>query len=495
MRIRHFGRSFERGGASLAAVSLHHALEELGVESEYFCAENSNREEARNVSGILDPKEGRFEFDDSILKKIDLEIRNELGAHAHFERFSGIRAEAPMVRLSDLATPGVDALMLHWLPGTFDWASFFDRASVPVLWRLPDLFPLTGGCHYPGACDRYRDTQGCRSCPYEVRDELVHLQFFLKRNALSILGGETCCFVAQSEWMKECMQASAIGGHIEVRVIPNGVNRSAFYKEPKDIVRRKLGLREEGFVAVICGNWKNLRKGIPDLWEKLRRESFPPNFEVVAVGTPRTEMMDAPFPVKWVSSATRDEMREIYSAGDVLLFPSLQDNCPNVVLEAHACELPCICFSNSGVKELIREGKDGILIEDGNFDSYVAALHQFVSGELEVERQYAIRSDEECARDYLELAEELVEKHRTASSSEKFSDRERQTSSAQGYYLISLVEELIRTEEEVHALDRVAVASLKECDRYRYSTFWKMTYPLRWAADRFGKKGGTKQEP
>ena len=65
---------------------------------------------------------------------------------------------------------------------------------------------------------------------------------------------------------------------------------------------------------------------------------------------------------------------------DMLLYTSLTDGMPNVILEAAAAGLPIIASNDGGVGELIQNGRTGILIEDYlNSDAYVKAIEEVIA--------------------------------------------------------------------------------------------------------------------
>lgn len=64
-----------------------------------------------------------------------------------------------------------------------------------------------------------------------------------------------------------------------------------------------------------------------------------------------------------------DKLPEWYRAGNIFLFFSWLDHCPNTVIEAIACGLPVICTNQGGTRELVEITKGGIVVEaDGEFD-------------------------------------------------------------------------------------------------------------------------------
>lgn len=55
------------------------------------------------------------------------------------------------------------------------------------------------------------------------------------------------------------------------------------------------------------------------------------------------------------------DLRGLYSSARVLLVSSAYEGSPNVVLEAMACGLPVVGFSVDGVRELVQNGRTGLL--------------------------------------------------------------------------------------------------------------------------------------
>lgn len=65
---------------------------------------------------------------------------------------------------------------------------------------------------------------------------------------------------------------------------------------------------------------------------------------------------------------------------DLLLYTSLTDGMPNVILEATAAGLPIIASNDGGVGEFIKDGETGILIEDYlNYKPYVENIEKVLS--------------------------------------------------------------------------------------------------------------------
>lgn len=59
---------------------------------------------------------------------------------------------------------------------------------------------------------------------------------------------------------------------------------------------------------------------------------------------------------------------------DVLLFPSLREGMPNVVLEAAACGVPAVGWNVTGVKDAIAQERTGELVPVGNTSAFADAV-------------------------------------------------------------------------------------------------------------------------
>jgi len=79
----------------------------------------------------------------------------------------------------------------------------------------------------------------------------------------------------------------------------------------------------------------------------------------------------------WVS---QDELKEEFSKAQLFLHPSEltesedQEGVPNAMLEAMAAGLPVVATQHGGIPEAVTSGKDGILVEEKDFDALADAI-------------------------------------------------------------------------------------------------------------------------
>ena len=69
-------------------------------------------------------------------------------------------------------------------------------------------------------------------------------------------------------------------------------------------------------------------------------------------------------------------MAAVYSAADLFVAPSLQDNLPNTVLESLACGTPVVGSHTGGIPDMVRPGETGWLFETGNAEALRATLQE-----------------------------------------------------------------------------------------------------------------------
>ena len=69
-----------------------------------------------------------------------------------------------------------------------------------------------------------------------------------------------------------------------------------------------------------------------------------------------------------------DALAAAYNCADVVVVPSLEDNLPNVALEAIACGAPVAAFDVCGMPDIVKDGWNGRLAAGGDSDGLGRAL-------------------------------------------------------------------------------------------------------------------------
>ena len=74
----------------------------------------------------------------------------------------------------------------------------------------------------------------------------------------------------------------------------------------------------------------------------------------------------------------QSDVRPFYAEADALVFPSYREGFPNVVIEAGAMGLPSIVTDINGAREIIIDGKNGVIVPPQDEDRLYRAMKDFV---------------------------------------------------------------------------------------------------------------------
>ncbi|AZB44058.1 glycosyltransferase family 1 protein [Bacillus sp. FJAT-42376] len=103
------------------------------------------------------------------------------------------------------------------------------------------------------------------------------------------------------------------------------------------------------------------------------------HFLIIGDGPSKVEMMkDAPDNMTFAGYVSGRNLAKLYASSDLFVFPSPTETFGNVVLESLACGTPVIGANSGGVKNILSEGKNGLLVEPRNPDAFIEAISSLV---------------------------------------------------------------------------------------------------------------------
>ncbi len=92
------------------------------------------------------------------------------------------------------------------------------------------------------------------------------------------------------------------------------------------------------------------------------------------------------YPVLFTGFLSGQELHTTYASADVFVFPSTTDTFGNVVLEAQASGLPVIVSDEGGPKELILDGRTGIVVKAHSSPALIEAMSFFLNDKGRISR-------------------------------------------------------------------------------------------------------------
>ena len=183
--------------------------------------------------------------------------------------------------------------------------------------------------------------------------------------------GRNITFVGCSRWMADLARQSALTQGHTVTNIPNAIDTSVFTPMDKLEARRHHNLpTDKKLILFGAQRITDERKGFRYLAEACEHISkhhptLPDHLGVIVLGGDAESVKEAlPLPVYAVSYLSNErEIAQLYSAADLFVTPSLQDNLPNTIVEAMACGVPCVGFDVGGIPEMISHKQDGYVAD------------------------------------------------------------------------------------------------------------------------------------
>jgi glycosyltransferase involved in cell wall biosynthesis len=249
---------------------------------------------------------------------------------------------------------------LHWLASSLLRIEDLGRLQVPVVWTLHDTWAFTGGCHYTGDCAGYQ--KRCGQCPQLGSDREHDLSRRIWTRKQVAYAGLDLTVVAPSRWLADVARRSSLFAGRRIEVIPNGLDTSVYRPLDKPAAKSFLGLDPAQPVLLFGAQWlTDRRKGGDLLAAALASIDFP--CTLLTFGEGRfPEIANPHLTVRALGSLQDDvSLAAVYSAADVFICPSREDNLPNTVAEAMACGTPCVAFDVNGLPDMIDHRGNGWL--------------------------------------------------------------------------------------------------------------------------------------
>lgn len=286
-----------------------------------------------------------------------------------------------------LAAGKPDLFHFHWVSNFLDWEKTLPELAkmAPIVWSLHDLNPTLGTWHYVPA-------------PFErtsLRDRIERDLIEKKRRALAQIPRERLIFVCPSRWMAERCRASKITSRFEAVVVPYGVDPERFYPIPKEQARASLGIHnDQPVIGFMAYDLSDPRKGMDLLLEAFNTQRLEPQPLLLTMGRASGMPING---IKHQALGTSSEDQKIcafYSACDLFVCPSRQDNLPNTVLESLACGTPVAGFHIGGLPDMVIDRVTGGLAAETTSDALGAVIANLLAD------RRALAAMAPLARDY-----------------------------------------------------------------------------------------------
>ncbi len=173
-------------------------------------------------------------------------------------------------------------------------------------------------------------------------------------------------------------------------VLPRGVDTRAFSPGHRsEALRASWGAGPQDLVVAVVGRLapeKNLHL-LLQAWQALRQSCPSTRLLLVGDGPQRAELKAACPDAIFAGARRGEDLAAHYASADLFAFPSLSETFGNVVLEALASGLPCVCFDHAAAGHLLRDAAAGALVNPARPQDFATALRLLA---LEAPRRLAM---------------------------------------------------------------------------------------------------------
>jgi glycosyltransferase involved in cell wall biosynthesis len=202
---------------------------------------------------------------------------------------------------------------------------------------------------------------------------------------------------------------------IEPTVIYNGVDPSTFHPDHPNSINYPW-LRNVENLVIFVG--KLISRKRPEDVIKVAKSIDNAHFVLIGDGSKADILSKESKEVNNLTLTGRlskEKLPPIYANASVLLFPTLREGCPNVVLEALASGTPVVGYNATSMPELVIDGETGFLVEPGNINKLIEKVEILLNGDeqqrySENARQHAVEnhSFNIIAEDYLNVYSQTI---------------------------------------------------------------------------------------
>lgn len=368
---------------SSAVTRLHNQFLKSGIES-YIITYNGNTD--INNTYIYNEK-NIFKF---MLRKIKVLVNiAKLSFYRNRENIifslsnSGYNIE-DLLNMNNINN--ADIIHIHWINGGFLNLDTLKNIKVPIVYTCHDSWAFTGGCHVKYNCERYKKNCGkCRILNSKKINDISKKEFFRK---LKIYKNTKITFICPSNWMKNNLEASSLCKNNKIRVIGNTLDFNIF-----NIKGGNINIFDSNKVHILFGavdakdtpykGYNTIIRTLQLLKEE-KKELFK-SIKILIFGSDNCdELKDIGVDFTCLGKInSQEKLAELYSRCDLLLYPSTEDNLPNVIMESLACGTPVVAFNIGGISDMVEHKKNGYLVNEiGNIKDLIYGIEWIIKSNI-----------------------------------------------------------------------------------------------------------------
>lgn len=306
-----------------------------------------------------------------------------------------------------------DVVNLHWINNGFINLGSLASSKVKIVYTLRDFWPVTGGCHYPLACNKFLSL--CDNCPQYGRPILNYMDWVPKNHneKMQVLSGHgNVTLVAMNRQLLLELRDSVGFGKCNIEYIPNGIPSDRFKRHIKCLSREKLRIQNNSKPILLIGANKldSAYKAQGSFINYVIQERLHEKYLFLILGSghiPSLDIYKKNF--IFIKDVVRPEdLSFVYSAADIYIHTAKQEMFGKMVAESISCGTPVVGFRQYGLSDLVKTPRQGALVDVGDYSSMFEAIDLIL---LSSDKEIVLPSEfdiSNVATKYIELYKKLV---------------------------------------------------------------------------------------
>jgi len=342
-----------KGGAARAAYRLYSGLLKFNIEAELLVQKSTS-----NDNSVLT-------FDNSEMLTFDtILLTNYINIKTYFS--NSIISNSNLINY--INESDADIVHLHWITNSFLSIEDIGKITKPIVFTMHDNWLFTGGCHIMGECINYKNECGnCHILNSNEINDISNINWNRKKKVFNNLNKNTYV-IGLSKWVTNKAKKSSLINKFNIINLPNPINSEYYVNINKDSLRKKYKIYKNKKIVIFgaMSSTSDLNKGYHLLLDSLSKLKSK-NIELLIFGNDDNIENFNNFHINSFGKIEDDQVLiELYNLSDVMIVPSLQENLPNVIIEAFSSSLPVVAFNIGGIPDIIDHKINGYLAKAFN---------------------------------------------------------------------------------------------------------------------------------
>ena len=369
LKVLHVNYSDINGGAAIGVKRLHKSLVKKGIKSSLLVADKSSREEL-----IFGPTSTFEIIKFLLLRSLSRVIKRLFIKTTNPETFSFNFIKTNI--LKKINNFDCDIVNLHWIGNEMISIDQINKINKPLDWTFWDMCPFCGAEHYT---NNKRYEEGYNKNNKDCKGIDIARMVWNKKKKLS----SSIEIICPSQWMYECVKKSSLYKENSVYKIPFNLDSEFWSSSEKEFSKKNLDIPNDKKIILFGSSTSaNKRKGFDIIINLLNDFKNKEDIFLVVFGLKPKNLEKLQVKYKYLGEV-KDEytLKNLYSASDLLLMPSLLEAFGQISSEAASCGLPSLIFEKTGMTDFIEHKFNGYVAKHKNEKDLLHGLNWCLENE------------------------------------------------------------------------------------------------------------------